>query len=221
MSRRRIRPTVVLDVTWRLDGADVANPATAATSTWACSRRPPATHTLSANRQRPGRRLRDAHLDGRQHRSRPRRRRSRSRYVAHDSAAAEHNVYFERVRHAARPADDQPGFVVGELRLERRRLVQLLRLPRRQPFGTPFTFTHTGKVVKSLTYGNLGTGGLSKAAFEQYRARLRPGYDTHTDRAPGHRRLRQHRHARPVPGDRASGCVAGVYDDHHGKRKTG
>ena len=34
--------------------------------------------------------------------------------------------------------------------------------------------------MKALTYGNLGTGGLSKAAFEQKYPDFEPGYGTHT-----------------------------------------
>jgi hypothetical protein len=55
-----------------------------------------------------------------------------------------------------------------------------------QPEGTPFTFSHSGKDVKALTYGNLGTGGLSKATFEQSftdahpSGGFEPGYGTHT-----------------------------------------
>ena len=32
---------------------------------------------------------------------------------------------------------------------------------------SPFQFRHSGTNVKALTYGNLGTGGLSRATFEQ------------------------------------------------------
>src|SRR5699024_4376362 len=53
------------------------------------------------------------------------------------------------------------------------------------PEGTPFKFSHSGSVVKALVYGNLGTGGLSKAAFEQTHSeedpggKFIPGYGTH------------------------------------------
>ena len=77
------------------------------------------------------------------------------------------------------PQDDQPGFVVGELRADGDGWFNYFGFPD-QPFGTPFTFSHSGKVVKALTYGNLGTGGLSKAAFEQSPAfGFEPGYGTH------------------------------------------
>ena len=49
---------------------------------------------------------------------------------------------------------------------------------------SPFEFRHSGTGVKALTYGNLGTGGLSKAAFEQTcrtppERRFIPGFGTH------------------------------------------
>ena len=40
---------------------------------------------------------------------------------------------------------------------------------------SPFQFRHSGTVVKALTYGNLGTGGLSKAGFEQDLPDSHPG----------------------------------------------
>ena len=111
--------------------------------------------------------------------------------------------------------DDQPGFVVGELRLNSDGWFNYFGFPD-QPLGTPFTFSHSGKVVKALTYGNLGTGGLSKAAFEQIAGvRIRAGLRHALDRAPGDRRRRQHRHAGPVQGDRDPRRVARLHDDDH------
>ena len=83
------------------------------------------------------------------------------------------------------PQDDQPGFVVGEFRLNRDGWFNYFGFPE-QPEGTPFTFSHSGKDVKALTYGNLGSGGLSKATFEQSftdahpSGGFEPGYGTHT-----------------------------------------
>ena len=55
-----------------------------------------------------------------------------------------------------------------------------------QPMPTsPFQFRHSGTNVKALTYGNLGTGGLSRATFEQTlpddhpSGRFIPGFGTH------------------------------------------
>jgi hypothetical protein len=73
---------------------------------------------------------------------------------------------------------------VGEFRLNGDGWFNYFGFPE-QPFGTPFTFSHSGKDVKALTYGNLGTGGLSKATFEQSftdahpSGGFEPGYGTH------------------------------------------
>jgi hypothetical protein len=89
-----------------------------------------------------------------------------------------HNVYFGEFDMGLEPVDNQPGFVVGEFRLNKDGWFNYFGFPE-QPFGTPFTFSHSGKDVKALTYGNLGTGGLSKATFEQSYPDFEPGYGTH------------------------------------------
>ena len=67
---------------------------------------------------------------------------------------------------------------------------------------SPFQFRHSGTNVKALTYGNLGTGGLSRATFEQTlpddhpSGGFVPGLRHAPRRAPGHRPGRQ-RTARP------------------------
>ena len=100
------------------------------------------------------------------------------------SRVEEHNVYFGEFDMGLDPTDDQPGFVVGEFRLNGDGWFNYFGFPE-QPEGTPFTFSHSGKDVKALTYGNLGTGGLSKATFEQSftdahpSGGFEPGYGTH------------------------------------------
>ncbi|MFJ7936407.1 M64 family metallopeptidase [Sporosarcina sp. NPDC096371] len=97
----------------------------------------------------------------------------------------EHNVYFDEFDMALEPKDDQPGFVVGELRLNGDGWFNYFGFPD-APKGTPFNFSHSGTDVKELTYGNLGTGGLSKATFEQSYTdgdpggAFIPGFGTHT-----------------------------------------
>ncbi len=96
----------------------------------------------------------------------------------------EHNVYFGEFEMLLEPEDDQPGFVVGELRLDQDGWFNYFGFPE-QPFGTPFKFAHSGTNIKALTYGNLGTGGLSRATFEQSfdethpSGEFEPGYGTH------------------------------------------
>ncbi|MFJ5718048.1 M64 family metallopeptidase [Neobacillus sp. NPDC093127] len=97
----------------------------------------------------------------------------------------EHNVYFNEFDMLLNPKDDQKGFVVGEFRLDHDGWYNYFGFPE-QPDGTPFKFTHSGTDIKALTYGNLGTGGLSKATFEQsYKTGdpggpFVPGFGTHT-----------------------------------------
>jgi hypothetical protein len=101
------------------------------------------------------------------------------------SGVVEHNVYFNEFDMRLDPVDDQPGFVVGEFRLNEDGWFNYFGFPE-QPHGTPFTFSYAGKDVKALTYGNLGTGGLSKATFEQSftdahpSGGFEPGFGTHT-----------------------------------------
>ncbi|WHY75416.1 M64 family metallopeptidase [Neobacillus sp. WH10] len=98
---------------------------------------------------------------------------------------AEHNVYFNEFDMLLKPNDDQPGYVVGEFRLNGDGWYNYFGFPEK-PEGTPFKFTHSGTDVKALTYGNLGTGGLSKATFEQSYTEqdpggpFVPGFGTHT-----------------------------------------
>jgi hypothetical protein len=89
-----------------------------------------------------------------------------------------HNVYFSEFTMGLEPQDDQTGFVVGEFELDDDGWFNYFGFPE-QPHGTPFKFSHSGSNVKALTYGNLGTGGLSKATFEQSFPDFVPGYGTH------------------------------------------
>ncbi|WP_218973821.1 M64 family metallopeptidase [Neobacillus mesonae] len=96
----------------------------------------------------------------------------------------EHNVYFNEFDMRLNPKDDHNGFIVGEFRLDHDGWYNYFGFPEK-PEGTPFKFTHSGTDVKALTYGNLGTGGLSKATFEQsYKegdpgGPFVPGFGTH------------------------------------------
>ena len=86
-----------------------------------------------------------------------------------------HHVYNEQFTLALEPSDDQPGHVVGEFRLDRDGWFNYHGWPD-APEGTPFLFTPTGTNIKELVYGNLGTGGMSMAPFEDNE----PGYGTHS-----------------------------------------
>jgi hypothetical protein len=82
----------------------------------------------------------------------------------------EHPVYFGGWDMFLEPQDDQTGydeerFVVGQLRLNEDGWFNYFGFPEEE--DAPFKFRHSGTNVKALTYGNLGTGGLSRATFEQ------------------------------------------------------
>jgi hypothetical protein len=95
------------------------------------------------------------------------------------SGPTKHNVYFEGFEMLLEPRDDQPGFVVGEFRLNRDGWFNYHGWPD-APDSTAYRFTARGTTIKELTYGNLGTGGVSKAPFEQEYPDFVPGYRTHT-----------------------------------------
>jgi hypothetical protein len=71
-------------------------------------------------------------------------------------------------------SDNEPGYVVGEFRLDRDGWHHYYGWPD-APDGTPFLFTPRGTTIKELVYGALSPGGMSWASFEE-RA---PGYGAH------------------------------------------
>ncbi|BCB77758.1 M64 family metallopeptidase [Phytohabitans flavus] len=82
--------------------------------------------------------------------------------------AVEHPVYFDGWDMWLDPTDDQTGrYVVGQLRLDKDGWFNYFGFPEQPMPASPFQFRHSGTNVKALTYGNLGTGGLSRATFEQ------------------------------------------------------
>jgi hypothetical protein len=174
----------VLNVTWRLDGVVVPNPANSRNFDLGTHSLSPGTHTLAATVTDPAGVTTESRtwtVDN----VLPTAPRELSEPLTTLSNVATHNVYFGEFDMGLDPADDQPGFVVGEFRLNGDGWFNYFGFPE-QPEGTPFTFSHSGKSVKALTYGNLGTGGLSKATFEQSftsahpSGGFEPGYGTHT-----------------------------------------
>ena len=84
----------------------------------------------------------------------------------------EHPVYFGGWDMWIDMADDRTGYegspaVVGQLRLDKDGWFNYFGFPEQPMPESPFQFRHSGTNVKALTYGNLGTGGLSRATFEQ------------------------------------------------------
>lgn len=72
------------------------------------------------------------------------------------------------------PADDQPGHVVAEFRLNGDGWHHYYGWPD-APAGTPYHFTPRGTVIKELVYGSLGAEGLSPQPWEA----REPGWGTH------------------------------------------
>ena len=78
------------------------------------------------------------------------------------------------------PKDDTTGYegtpaVVGQFRLNKDGWFVYFGFPEKPMPQSPYEFRHSGQVVKALTYGNLGTGGISKAGFEQDLPDTHPG----------------------------------------------
>ena len=169
----------VLDVTWRLNGAVVPNTHNSRNFNLADQNLAAGAHELSATVTDPANsggasETRTWTVDN----GLPTAPRTLSEPLTALSGDTEHNVYFGEFTMGLDPTDDQEGFVVGEFRLNEDGWFNYFGFPD-QPFGTPFTFSHSGTVVKALVYGNLGSGGMSKAAFEQSYPDFEPGYGTH------------------------------------------
>ena len=179
----------VPDVTWRLDGEVVPNPHNRRNFDIGAQQLAPGTYELSATVTDP------ADTDGGSETLTwtvdnidPTAPRTLSEGLTTLDGDLEHPVYFGGWDMWLDPQDDQTGYdaelyTVGELRLNRDGWFNYFGFPE-EPFGSPFRFRHSGTSVKALTYGNLGTGGLSKAAFEQYfdghpSGTFEPGYGTH------------------------------------------
>ncbi|SDK47167.1 M64 family metallopeptidase [Nonomuraea jiangxiensis] len=74
--------------------------------------------------------------------------------------------------------DDQEGYVVIEFQLDGDGWFNYHGWPD-APEGTPYRFTPAGSVIKEIAYGSLGSGGLTKAPFEQSYPDFKPGYGRH------------------------------------------
>jgi TonB family protein len=72
------------------------------------------------------------------------------------------------------PADDQPGYLVAEFRVNGDGWHHYYGWPDAPP-GTPFKFTPRGTTIKELVYGSLSAEGLSPQPWEA----REPGWGTH------------------------------------------
>ena len=96
------------------------------------------------------------------------------------STTDDHGLYFNGWDMLLDPKDDTTGYegtpaVVGQFRLNKDGWFVYFGFPEKPMPQSPYEFRHSGQVVKALTYGNLGTGGISKAGFEQDLPDTHPG----------------------------------------------
>ncbi|HEU4349645.1 MAG TPA: hypothetical protein VFR35_17860, partial [Actinoplanes sp.] len=182
----------IVDVTWSLDGAPVPNPHNSRRVDLGSLNLPAGTHRLAATVTDP------ADPGGVSDRvewtvdnATPTAPRRLSAPLTTLPGALEHPVYFDGWDMWLEPRDDLTGYpgerhVVGQFRLDRDGWFNYFGFPERPIPDSPFQFRHSGTNVKALTYGNLGTGGLSRATFEQTlpddhpSGGFVPGFGTHT-----------------------------------------
>jgi hypothetical protein len=169
----------VLDVTWRLDGEVVPN-ANRRTLDLGARTLTAGAHTLTATVSDPANAEAGSQtLSWTVDNGLPTAPRELSEPLTTLGGDTEHNVYFNNFDMTLRPQDDQPGFVVGEFRLNNDGWHNYFGFPE-EPLGAPYRFSHSGESIKALQYGNLGSGGVSKATFEQSFPDFVPGFRTHT-----------------------------------------
>jgi hypothetical protein len=159
----------VLDVAWTLDGAPLANPHNSRRVDLGALNLPAGTHRLTATVTDPA----DPggvsdRLEWTVDNAAPTAPRRLSTPLATLPGAPDHGVYFDGWDMWLDPQDNQAGrYVVGQFRLNHDGWFNYFGFPEQPMPASPFQFRHSGTNVKALTYGNLGTGGLSRATFEQ------------------------------------------------------
>lgn len=180
----------VLDVAWHLDGARVPNPTNSRNLDVGSLGLAAGTYSLTATVTDPAdpagvSETREWVVDN----VMPTAPRTLSEPLTALSGDLEHGVYFGGWDMLLDPQDDVTGYgeelyVAGQLRLNQDGWFHYFGFPEEPMPQSPFKFRHSGSDVKALTYGNLGSGGLSKATFEQYfdghpSGTFEPGYGTH------------------------------------------
>jgi len=179
----------VLDVAWEIDGQEVPNPHNQRNLDLGSLDLAPGTYALRAVVTDPA----DPSVtDSREwvvDNVLPTAPRTLSESLTTLEGDLEHPVYFGGWDMWLDPQDDQAAyeqerFVVGQLRLNEDGWFNYFGFPEEPMPDSPFRFRHSGINRKALTYGNLGSGGLSKATFEQYfdgheSGTFEPGYGTH------------------------------------------
>ncbi|WP_026877272.1 M64 family metallopeptidase [Jiangella gansuensis] len=179
----------VLDVTWTVDGEPVANPANARNLDLGALGLESGSYELTATVTDPAVPGASDSVTWQVDNVLPTAPRTLSEPLT--TGADGNPIYFEGWDMWLEPQDDRTGYegepyVVGEFRLNGQGWFNYFGFPEEPMPESPYRFSHSGESVKALTYGNLGTGGLSKATFEQYygpddpNGPFVPGYGTHT-----------------------------------------
>jgi hypothetical protein len=178
----------ILPVTWTLNGNAIPNPGNSRNLDLSGLSLPAGTHTLAAK-------VTDGTLsdtvEWKIDKVEPTAHRQLSTSLTTLADTVEHPVYFNGWDMFLTPDDDRTGYtgtpaVVGQLRLDKDGWFNYFGFPEQPMPTSPFQFRHSGTNVKALTYGNLGTGGLSRATFEQTlpddhpSGGFIPGFGTHT-----------------------------------------
>ena len=182
-------PDRVLNVTWELDGESIPNPYNLRNLDLGALGLEEGTYSLRAVVTDP---LDPSASDSREwvvDNVLPTAPRTLSEPLTTLGGELEHPVYFGGWDMWLDPQDELTGydeerFVVGEFRLDGDGWFNYFGFPEQPMPNSPFRFRHSGTNVKALTYGNLGSGGLSKATFEQYfdghpSGTFEPGFGTH------------------------------------------
>ena len=161
----------VLDVAWRLNGAVIPNPGNSRNLDLGALGLASGTYSLTATVTDPADPggVSDT-VEWTVDNVLPTAHRTLSKPLTTLADNLEHPVYFGGWDMFLDPKDDLTGydeerFVVGQLRLDRDGWFNYFGFPEQQ--NAPFKFRHSGTDVKALTYGSLGTGGMSRATFEQ------------------------------------------------------
>jgi IgA peptidase M64 len=159
----------VLDVAWRLDGQPIPNPTNSRNLDLAALDLAPGTYTLTATVTDPAGTAGDT-IEWVVDNVLPAAPRALSEPLTTLDGDLAHPVYFDGWDMFLAPQDDLTGYdeplhVVGQFRLDQDGWFNYFGFPEQQ--DAPFRFRHSGLDVKALTYGSLGTGGMSRATFEQ------------------------------------------------------
>jgi len=172
----RAMPMLTPAIAWRLDGQVVAGSANSLTFPLGRRRLSAGTHkltvTLEGAARGTGADARTWTIDN----TPPTVSYTLSPPVASIPAAdgAVHVFHRDQFTMKLEPADDQPGYVVAEFRVNNDGWHHYYGWPDAPP-DTPFTFTSRGTNIKELIYGSLSAEGLSPQPWEP----RDPGWGTH------------------------------------------